>query len=397
MIKILLMILLLSTSACSAQKHRLVVPTKAQIEWANTEIGVLIHFDVRAFRPDYNWRRDMGNHPDASVFNPTELNTDQWIEAATSLGAKYAILVAKHNSGFSLWPTKAHEYSVKNSPWKNGNGDLVKDFIASCKKYGVKPGIYASTGTNAYLRVDNPGKVLSGDAEEQKQYNEVVKMQLTELWSNYGDLFELWFDGGVQVSGIPELGGFDMLALIKKYQPNAIAFQGPFGYENNIRWVGNEKGVAPYPCWATADSATSSSGVVEIRGLHGNPDGRFWCPGEADFPLRLNSAYLGGWFWKEGEDDKIFTVDQLMEKYEMSIGRNTNMLVGIVVDNRGLVPDADVKRLKEFGQAIRGRFSNKLGEKKGKGKEFVMNFKKPQKVNFIVISEDIKYGERIRK
>jgi alpha-L-fucosidase len=391
---ILLLSLFIAMPYGFVQKQKLVLPTKAQVDWANAEVGVLIHFDLQVFKPEYNWRRDMGNHPDASVFNPTELNTDQWIEAAKAIGSKYAILVAKHCSGFSLWPTNVHEYSVKNSPWKNGQGDLVKDFIASCKKYGVKPGLYYSTSANGYFRVDNPGKVLSGDPEEQKRYVKVVESQLTELWSNYGELFEIWFDGGVLP---PEKGGFNVLSLLRKYQPNAIAFQGPYGYENNIRWVGNEKGVAPYPCWATADSTTSASGVVEIRGLNGNPDGEFWCPGEADFPLRWNSAFQGGWFWKKGEDEKIFTVDQLTEKYEMSIGRNTNMLIGIVIDDRGLVPDADVNRLKEFGQAINKRFSNKLGEKKGMGNEFVINLKMPQKVNYVIISEDIKHGERIRK
>ncbi len=211
-----------------------VLPTKAQLEWADAEIGVLIHFDMPVFKPEYNWRRDMGNHPDASVFNPTQLNTDQWIQSAVAAGAKYAVLVAKHCSGFSLWPTEAHDYNISNSPYKNGEGDIVKEFIESCKKYGVKPGIYASTTANGYLQVDNPGKVLSGDPDDQKRYNAIVQQQLTELWTNYGPLFEIWFDGGVLP---PEKGGFDILSMVRKYQPNTIAFQGPFGYENNIRWV----------------------------------------------------------------------------------------------------------------------------------------------------------------
>ncbi len=376
----------------NAQNKNLALPTTTQLNWANAEIGVLIHFDMPVFKPDYNWRRDTA--PSATIFNPTELNTDQWLKAAKAAGAKYAILVAKHCSGFSLWPTNAHEYSIKNSPWKSGKGDIVKDFINSCKKYNIKPGIYASTSANGFLQVDNPGKVLSGDKEEQKRYNEIVKQQLTELWSNYGELFEIWFDGGV----LPvDQGGFDVLSLLQQYQPNAIAFQGPFGFSNNIRWVGNEEGVAPYPCWATADSTTSASGVIEIKGLHGNPNGKFWCPGEADFPLRWNSSFQGGWFWKKNEDQKIFTVDQLIEKYEKSVGRNTNMLIGIVIDDRGLVPKADMQKLEEFGKVRQKLFSNKLGETKGRGSEFVIDFKKEQKVNYVIISEEIKYGERIRK
>lgn len=371
-----------------------VVPTKAQVKWAESEIGVLIHFDMPVFKPKYNWRRDMGKHPDASVFNPTELNTDQWIEAAVAAGANYAVLVAKHCSGFSLWPTEAHDYNISKSPYKNGEGDIVKEFIASCKKHGVKPGIYASTTANGYLQVDNPGKVLSGDPEEQKRYNKIVEQQLIELWTNYGPLFEIWFDGGV----LPlDKGGFDILSMVKKYQPNTIAFQGPFSFANNVRWVGNEEGLAPYPCWARADSTTSSGGIIQIKGLHGNPDGPFWCPGEADFPLRRNNTFQGGWFWHEGEDDKLFTLEELSEKYRKSVGRNTNMLLGLVVDNRGLVPDTDVKRLKEFGQQIQNDYSKPVAKTKGKGSEIVLKLKKAQNINHIVLQEDISFGERTRK
>jgi alpha-L-fucosidase len=368
------------------------LPSKAQVKWADSEIGVLIHFDMPVFEPGYNFRKNWNYHPDLSIFNPKELNTDQWIEAAKAAGATYAVLVAKHCSGFSLWPTKAHPYSVKKTPWRNGQGDIVKDFIASCKKYGLKPGIYASTTANGYLKVDNPGKVVSGNPEEQKKYNEIVKMQLTELWSEYGDLFEVWFDGGVLP---PEKGGFDVLAMLKQFQPQAIAFQGPYGYENNIRWVGNEEGVAPYPCWSRADSTTSASGVIEIKGLNGNPNGLFWCPGESDFPLRINSSFQGGWFWHKDQDDKLRSLEELMNKYCKSVGRNTNMLLGIVVDNRGLVPDADVKRLNEFGQMIRKNFSDLLGETAGSGKELTVKFISPKPVAYVVIMEDMAGGERI--
>ncbi|MGV8090563.1 MAG: alpha-L-fucosidase [Mangrovibacterium sp.] len=373
--------------------RREVLPTEAQKRWADAEIGAMFHLDVQVFEPDYKWRETRDYQPDAAVFNPKELDTDQWIEAAGAAGATYAVLVAKHCSGFSLWPTKAHEYSVKNSPWRNGQGDIVKDFIASCKKYGLKPGLYASVSANAYCHVDNPGLVLSGSLEEQKRYNRIVVTQLTELWTQYGDLFEIWFDGGVLP---PEKGGIDILSLVEKYQPNAIAFQGPYGYANNIRWVGNENGVAPYPCWARADSTTTATGMIQIKGLNGSPDGTFWCPGEADFPLREH-AFQGGWFWHPDEDSTIRSVDDLMERYFHSVGRNTNMLLGIVVDNRGLVPEADVKRLTEFGDELKRQFAKPLGKTKGKGEVFTIDFKSPQTVNYIVIQEDISKGERIRE
>lgn len=381
-----------------AQLTQTILPSKAQMNWADSEIGVLIHFDMPVFEPGYDFRKDWNYHPDLSIFNPKELDTDQWIKAAKDAGATYAVLVAKHCSGFSLWPTKAHPYSVKNTSWRNGQGDIVKDFMASCKKYGLKPGIYASTTANGYLKVDNPGKVVSHNPEEQKRYNEIVKMQLTELWSEYGKLFEVWFDGGV----LPiEKGGFDVLSLLKQYQPEAVAFQGPFGYENNIRWVGNEGGVAPYPCWSKADSVTSSSGVIEIKGLNGNPNGLFWCPGEADFALRKwtreKPAFQGGWFWHEGEEDRIRTLDDMMNRYNETVGRNTNMLVGIVIDNRGLVPDADVKRLTEFGAEVKKKFSQPLESTKGNGNLFTLKFKSPKSVRYVVIQEDISRGERIRE
>ena len=377
----------------SAKDNPSVLPSKAQLRWADAEIGVLIHFDMPTFEPSYDFRKDWNYHPDLSIFNPKELDTDQWIKASKSAGATYAVLVAKHCSGFSLWPTKAHPYSVKNTPWREGKGDIVKDFIASCNKYGLKPGIYASTTANGYLRVDNPGKVVSGIPAEQQKYNDIVKMQLTELWSEYGSLSEVWFDGGVLP---PEKGGFDVLAMLKKYQPEAIAFQGPYGYENNIRWVGNEEGVAPYPCWARADSTTSASGVIEIKGLNGNPEGLFWCPGESDFPLRLNSSFQGGWFWHKDQDDQIRSLKELQEKYCKSVGRNTNMLLGIVVDNRGLVPEPDIKRLAEFGSAISREYSKPVGTASGKGNIFEVKFKTSQPLSAIVVQEDISGGERIR-
>ena len=378
----------------SGQSSVKVNPSKAQLNWADSEIGVIIHLDMQVFEPGYDFRKDWNHHPDLSLFNPQKLNTDQWIVAAKAAGATYAVLVAKHCSGFSLWPTMAHPYSVKNTPWRNGQGDIVKDFVASCKKIGIKPGIYASTSANGYFKVDNPGKVISGNPSEQREYIKIVKMQLSELWSQYGGLFEVWFDGGV----LPvERGGFDVLSLLNQYQPDAIAFQGPFGFKNNIRWVGNEDGVAPYPCWSRADSTTSASGVIEIKGLNGNPKGLFWCPGEADFPLRNNSSYEGGWFWHSNQDNQIRPLNELVDKYINSVGRNTNMLLGIVIDNRGLIPDADVKRLNEFGSEIKSIFDVPVSEVSGGGKRVILDLGKPVHISYVVIAEDISDGESIRE
>lgn len=383
------------TSCFSPQNKQdaIIVPNEHQLRWADAEIGVLIHFDMPTFHRDYVWR-NWGTHPDASTFNPTELNTDQWLETAQKLGARYAVLVAKHCSGFSLWPTEAHEYSVKNSPWKDGEGDIVKDFVTSCRKYGIKPGIYASTTANGYLYVDNPGRVQDGGPVSQEEYNRIVTKQLTELWSNYGKLFEIWFDGGVLTK---KQGGADVLSLVQELQPNAIAFQGPYGHPNLVRWVGNEEGVAPYPCWATCDSTTNADGARVIEGLHGDAHADFWCPGESDFTLRWNSSYQGGWFWTAGQDSMMFTVPELMTKYETSVGRNTNMLLGVVIDDRGLVPDADVKRIEEFGREIVRQYGSPMMCTEGTGNEYVLTFDKPTDVDRIIVQEDIAEGERVQE
>lgn len=379
--------------SCGEKKEitPIITPTPEQVEWANCEIGVMYHFDMPTYVPNYNFRK-WGTHPDPKVFNPTELDTDQWLEAAQKIGAKYAVLVAKHCSGFTLWPSKSYDYGVAQSPWKDGKGDIVADFIASCKKYNIRPGIYASASANGFCWVDNPGVVQQGSPYTQQEYIEIVETQLSELWGNYGDLFEVWFDGGVLAVAD---GGPDIPALAQKYQPNTIAFQGAYGMKNLIRWVGNEEGFSPDPCWSTADSTTSSGGTVKVEGMHGNPQGPFWCPGEADFTLRHNNSFQGGWFWGKGEDDKIFTVEELMTKYCSSVGRNTNMLVGVVVDNRGLVPQVDMERLAEWGEAIMADFSKPIALTEGSGKHSTIEFDTPQTTKYIVLREDIAQGERV--
>ena len=377
--------------SCSSNGDGVVVPNDNQLAWADAEIGVIIHLDMQVFQPGYDWEK-FGTHPSAEVFNPTLLDTDQWLRTAKALGAKYAVLVAKHCSGFSLWPTKAHSYSVASSPWRDGKGDIVADFIASCKKYGIKPGIYASAQANGYLHVTQPGRPAPSSKLTQQEYNAIVEQQLTELWTGYGNLFEIWFDGGV----IPtSQGGPDLLPLLKEYQPDAIVFQGPMGFPNLLRWIGNESGEAPSICWATAPSTTNSSGVAAIDDYSGDPDAPFWCPGEADFPLRLNSSYMAGWFWHEGQDNQIFSTEKLLRKYECSVGRNTNMLVGMVIDNRGLVPDADVQRFAEFGEAIREKYGTPYATASGDGERITLTFEKPITLDRLYIKENIRYGERV--
>ena len=368
------------------------LPTKEHAAWADAETGVLIHFDMPVFEPSYSFRDQWGYTPSTEKFNPTDLNTDQWLETASKAGAKYAVLTTKHCSGFCLWPTKAHDYHIGNSPWKNGNGDVVGDFIRSCAKFNIKPGFYYSSVTNAYLNVDNPGFVRSGIREEQERYNRIVEQQLTELWSNYGKLFEIWFDGGYLSK---ERGGGDVLSLLKKLQPDAVVFQGPES-SKPLRWVGNEHGHAPYPCWGTNDFISDSDGVHARKDLCGNPYGRIWCPAEADTPIRSRAkAFQCGWFWKEGEDHLVVPVEELVEYYCDTVGRNCNLLMGMVIDKRGLCPDKDAENFAEFGREVNRLFGHPFAKTSGEGDVLEIKLDRPEKITHAVIMEDISQGEKV--
>lgn len=374
----------------------LVLPTKQQIEWMRWGVGVIIHFDLQVFEPDYAFREKWGYTPDPSLFNPAELDTDQWIATAKAAGAKYVVLVAKHCSGFSLWPTQAHDYSVKSSPWRGGKGDLVREFINSCHKFGVKPGLYCSVSVNAYLNVDNPGLPRSGNPEDLVRYNRVVETQLTELWSNYGELAYLWFDGGILP---PEKGGPNVSPLLKRLQPNAVVFQGPPDFPSLSRWIGNERGEAPYPFWNTTNEFTSDDGTVEASDRHGDPDGKRWVCGEADMPNRdqRKTAQKGGWFWREGDERFLHSVNHLVNCYFTSVGRNTNLLLGMVIDPRGLVPEVDQAQFKGFGDRIERIFGSEKVSTSGTGNSLSLSLPKGFTPTVIQLGEDITQGERVRK
>ena len=361
----------------------IVLPTEEQQAWADLEIGVLIHMDMPTFVPEYEFRKQRGYTPPAEVFAPMQLDTDQWVQAAKAAGAKYAVLVAKHCSGFCLWPTDEHEYSIKNSPWKDGAGDIVGDFFASCEKYGLRPGLYYSASCNAYCNVDNPGTVLSGDRAEQEQYNAMVLAQLTELWTRYGNVFEIWFDGGCLP---PEQGGPDIAALLYRLQPDAVVFGGPVGAKSLLRWVGNEKGIAPEDCWATGD-----------------PYGQTWSPAESDLPNRYaKQAFQGGWFWRAGEEHAIVPAEDLFDVYLQSVGRNTNMLIGMVIDDRGLFPEADAAVFAQFGELVQQAFGAPVAslsqdELRALPDKYHYRLPLPEGAapKYLVLMEDISQGERV--
>ncbi len=264
----------------------------------------------------------------------------------------------------------------------------MAEFIDSCKKYGIKPGFYYSTGCNAYMKFDQHVKGMpSQDSEEFKKYHDLVEQQLTELWTNYGELFQVWFDGG-HFAGEP-----DTKAMLEKMQPNAVAFQGPDGYNHNLRWVGNEQGFAPDNCWSTIQSTDHYDGTKAIGDKNaGDPDGKIWQPAETDTPNREFQ-----WFWYENQEYLVVPAEKLVRYYYESVGRNTNLLLGMVIDDRGLVPEKDEEEFTRFGWLIKERFSNPLGRTNGEGMELTIEFDKPTLLNQIVLMEDIQFGHIVRK
>lgn len=369
-------------------KANFVTPSSAQLRWHDMELGMFFHFDIPIYEQGWDWR-SWTDIPEPDLYQPTSLDTDQWMEAATAMGAQYAVFVAKHCSGFLQWQSDLYPYGVRQSSWRNGKGDVVADFVASCRKYGIKPGLYASVSANGFLGVDNPGLVnhgKGGDDDLQREYVKTCERMMEELWSRYGELYEVWFDGGA----IPvEQGGPDLIPILQQHQPGAIVFQGPPGTPNMIRWVGNERGVAPYPCWSTTDAGTVEGGTVEKR-FDGTPYGRLWIPGECDVPIRNHE-----WFWRPGDEHKIYSLDELMEMYCFSVGRNCNLLLNANPGPDGLVPDSDMRRYEEFGAEIRRRFANPVASISGEGDMVELEIGSPRDVDHLTIMEDIRHGERI--
>ena len=355
-------------------------PSRQQALWQDMDLGMFFHFDLPIYQPGWNWR-SWKDRPTPQMYNPSKLDTDQWMEAARAMGARYAVLVAKHCSGFLQWQSDLYPYGVKQSPWRNGKGDVVRDFVESCHKYGIKPGLYASVTANGYLEVDNPGLVnrgKGGDPAAQARYVKICEQMLTELWSRYGDLFEIWFDGGA----LPvEKGGPDLVPIYQKHQPHAIVFQGPAA---SIRWIGNERGVAKYPCWATVPHREDYHGS-------GDPNGPFWLPGECDVPVRNHE-----WFWTPDGAQKLYSVEQLMDMYYRSVGHNCNLLLNANPNPEGLIPEPDFQRYVEFGKEIRRRFDKPLAQTEGRGATVQLRLPEPTTIDHVVVMEDIRHGERVR-
>jgi alpha-L-fucosidase len=320
--------LVASFHSAIAQSFPDIKPSPAQVQWQDLEIGVIIHFSTNTFL-----NREWGDGTATpSTFNPTHVDTDQWMQAAKSGGAKYAVLVAKHHDGFTLWPSKQTEYGVKNSPWLNGKGDLVRMASDSAQKAGLGFGIYLSPWDRHDPRYPN-----------SIAYDKYYLAQLDELATNYGPLTEFWLDGAGSAGRTYD---FDkIIQELRTYQPNTLVFADVALYKNaDLRWVGTESGTVPYENWNVIDRA----GYLR------------WRPVEADTPLRK-----AHWFWHPNDESSLNSVDELLTIYNETVGHGAQLMLGIAPDDTGRIPDADAKRLQEFGTALHRIYAHNLVAESG--------------------------------
>jgi len=370
-------------------------PTKKQLEWQELELGVLIHYIMDIYNPAAPIKETSVRYAyDIEHLDPPRLDPEQWVRSAAEMGAKYAILVANHGTGFSLWPTKENDFSVATMAWKNGKGDIVREFVDACKKYNLLPGLYYHPTCNGYYGINNE-KTYDYKGEFYQEYVRHVEAQVKELWTEYGELFEIWFDGGVLP---PEDGGADLYPLLQKYQPDALTFQGPQKHPHNLRWVGNEDGLAPENCWATtnAGEARFDGTVNSEEAGTGDPDGIYYWPAETDMPNRTHASFGGGWGWAANEEHLIYTPEELLDCYVRSVGRNSNLLLGMAIGTDGSFQDEE--QFRAFGKLIRETFGQPVASLTApeSTNDLTLTVPEGKAVNYLSVREVIEEGQHIR-
>ena len=326
------------------------VPSEAQLRWHEMELNAFIHFTTNTFT-DLEW--GYGDE-DPSIFKPTSFDADQWIRAFKEAGFKGAILTCKHHDGFCLWPSEFTEHDVSASPWKDGKGDVVREVADACKRHGLKFGVYLSPWDRNHAEYGRP------------PYIDYYRNQLREIFTEYGPIFEMWFDGANGGTGY--YGGADekrsiqgstyyewpvTLGLVREMEPEVIFFSdaGP-----GVRWVGNERGIAGETNWNTISPDTLYAGKAGIEDLlrTGHPEGTHWIPAEVDVSIRP------GWFYHEREDSLVKTPEKLFDIYLTSVGRGSTLLLNIPPDKRGLVNEIDLASLQGWRKLLDDTFGKNL-------------------------------------
>jgi alpha-L-fucosidase len=417
---ILFLILVLVLAGCSNIKPPEPfgpVPSERQLAWHEMEYYMFVHFTVNTFT-DKEW--GYGDEKE-QVFNPTSLDCRQWAMTARDAGMKGIIVTAKHHDGFCLWPSKYTEHSVKNSHWKDGKGDIMRELREACDEYGLKLGVYLSPWDRNSAVYGTP------------EYLTYYRNQLRELLTEYGDIFEVWFDGANggdgYYGGAKELRKIDNKtyydwpnthSIVRELQPMAVMFSdaGP-----DVRWVGNESGMGSLTNWCTLrkDDMYPGGDFARILG-EGHEDGNYWVPAEVDVSIRP------GWFYHPAQDSLVRSPENLMELYYSSVGRNSNLLLNVPPDRRGLLHENDVKSLLSFRELRDKEFANDLAKGKKvtssseRGRIFkahnvndddpdtywatadkimtasiIIDLGKETEVNRILLQEYIKLGQRIKK
>lgn len=365
-------------------------PTRAQQAWQDFEVGVVFHFDMPVFAPE-GWKETRETF-DPSLYQPKKLDTDQWVEAAKAAGARFAIFTATHFNGFLQWQSDLYPYGLKQTSWRGGKADVFGEFVKSCRKAGIAPGVYLSCHRNAYQKVWTYKVNWGKGGEGQAAFAKLGAKMTEELVSRYGPLCEIWFDAGLPH---PDDGGPDVLPVVDRYQKEIVFYHSPQRREH--RWIGNESGFAGDPCWATmpdlaaAERAHKQAGPNRDMLLHGDPAGTLWSPAMVDVPIRNHE-----WFWRPGDDHKVYSPEAMVEMYYRSVGLNSTLIFGGTPDRDGLIPEADFRSYAAFGKEIRRRFGKPVAETSGKGNSVTLRLRKPSRIDHVSIMENITVGERVR-
>ncbi len=377
--------LLACAAAVPLRGAPLAVPSERQLRWHELETTAFLHFTINTFT-DKEW--GYGDE-DPNLFQPARFDADAIAGALADAGMRGVILTCKHHDGFCLWPTATTGHSIRATSWRGGKGDVVRDVAEAAKRRGLQFGVYLSPWDRNSPHYGTP------------KYIELYRAQLTELLSRYGPIFEVWHDGANGGDGfyggarekrtIDKRTYYDWpatWALVRKLQPEAVIFSdvGP-----DVRWVGNERGIAGDPCWATFDPVAMDGGAAspgDVRAKEsptGHRNGSRWLPAECDVSIRP------GWFWHERENARVKTPAQLIELYYQSVGRGANLLLNVPPNRDGLLSAEDVASLKAFGDWRRKTFGKAVASAKG----LEIDAGRPVTFSVIRLREDIREGQRI--